>query len=60
MSKISLVGWVEEEKVFLNMIDDRNKTSHIYDKDTANEIFLRIKQDYLPAIKGILNKLSCR
>ncbi len=54
------VGWVTEEHVFLNMLEDRNKTSHIYDQATASEIFRRIKDDYLPAMKGVLNILSCR
>ncbi|MCG2710078.1 MAG: nucleotidyltransferase substrate binding protein [Thermodesulfovibrionales bacterium] len=29
------------------MLEDRNKTSHIYDESTANEIFERIKQKYI-------------
>ena len=52
------VGWIKEEKIFLDMLEDRNMTSHIYDKETSEEIFQRIKIDYLPGIKDILNELK--
>ena len=47
-----------DEVVFLDMLEDRNKTSHIYDKDTAEEIYIRIKDKYLPAIAEVLTKLD--
>lgn len=49
---------IEDEKVFLDMLKDRNDTTHIYDKKTAESIFNRIKLDYIPVIKGMLKKLS--
>lgn len=49
---------IEDEKVFLDMLKDRNGTTHIYDKETAESIFNRIKLDYIPVIKGMLKKLS--
>lgn len=52
------IGWIESETVFLDMLEDRNKTSHIYDKETSEEIFGRIKNKYLPAIEGVLNRLK--
>ncbi|MBU0694088.1 MAG: nucleotidyltransferase substrate binding protein [Candidatus Omnitrophica bacterium] len=48
------IGWIREEKVFLDMLEDRNKTSHIYDQETAQEIFERIKERYFQAIEGVL------
>ncbi|MBU0502009.1 MAG: HI0074 family nucleotidyltransferase substrate-binding subunit [bacterium] len=50
--------WFTDEKVFLNMLEDRNKTSHIYDQKTSREVFERIKNDYIPAIERVLLKLS--
>jgi len=50
--------WLSEEKTYLNMLEDRNKTSHIYDQETSREVFERIKSDYLPAIERVLLKLS--
>ena len=52
------VGWLKEEKIFLDMLEDRNMTSHIYDKETSEEIFCRIKNNYLPGIKDILEELK--
>jgi nucleotidyltransferase substrate binding protein (TIGR01987 family) len=49
---------IEDEKVFLDMLKDRNDTTHIYDKETAEGIFNRIKLDYIPVIETILKKLS--
>ena len=52
------VGWVVEEKVFLNMLDDRNKTSHIYDKVSSEKIFNRIKKNYSSEIAKIIEQLK--
>jgi nucleotidyltransferase substrate binding protein (TIGR01987 family) len=51
------IEWLDNEEVFLNMLEDRNKTSHIYDKKVSREIFERIKNDYLLAIEKVLGKL---
>lgn len=49
---------IEAEEVFLDMLEDRNKTSHIYDKEESEKIFQRIKNDYLPQIGKVLDKLK--
>jgi nucleotidyltransferase substrate binding protein (TIGR01987 family) len=48
---------IEDEKVFLDMLKDRNETTHIYDKETADKIFNRIRSDYIPAIENMVKKL---
>jgi nucleotidyltransferase substrate binding protein (TIGR01987 family) len=48
---------IEDEKVFLDMLKDRNETTHIYDKETADNIFNRIKSDYIPAIENVVKQL---
>ncbi|MDD4295196.1 MAG: nucleotidyltransferase substrate binding protein [Candidatus Omnitrophica bacterium] len=54
------VGWINDEQVFLDMMEDRNKTSHIYDKEAASEIFQRIKMQYVKGIKEVLDKLKSK
>lgn len=54
------IGWLKDEQVFLNMLEDRNKTSHLYDKDTSEAILERIKNNYVPAIGAILSELKKR
>ncbi len=39
-------GWLNDETSWLEMLRDRNLTSHICDEDTAREIYQRIKNNY--------------
>jgi len=39
-------GWLEEESVWLSMLEDRNKTSHTYDEESARKIYMNIKVYY--------------
>ena len=43
-------GILLEGEILLDMLNDRNKTSHIYDEHTASEIFGRIKRSYVLVI----------
>ena len=52
------LGLIEDEEIFLDMLEDRNKTSHIYNKETSEEIFERIKSNYITAIEKALDKLE--
>jgi len=52
--------WFDNEELFLNMLEDRNKTSHIYDSKTSREIFQRVKKDYVSAIEKILLRLKTK
>jgi len=53
------LDWLgDNEEVFLNMLEDRNKTVHIYDEKTSRQIFTRIKEDYVGAIETVLEKLA--
>ena len=47
-----------DEKMFLDMLEDRNTTSHIYDKETSEKIFNRIKKDYLSVITKLIKQLK--
>lgn len=50
--------WLDNEGLFLNMLEDRNRSSHIYSKKTSREIFERIKNSYVPAISRVLAQLK--
>ena len=50
--------WIVDENQVLNMLEDRNKTTHIYDKATAQEIFDRIRNAYLGIMKDLVEKLE--
>ncbi len=39
---------IESADVWMDMIQSRNKTSHTYNENTANEIFGKIINDYFP------------
>jgi len=52
------IGWLREERVFLDMLEDRNRTSHIYDREGAEAIFDRIENGYVQAIGEVLEKIE--
>lgn len=52
------IGWINKQEVFLNMIDDRNRTSHIYNEDMARKIYDHIKAEYLTILKDVLIRLE--
>jgi len=49
--------WLNEEQVFLDMLEDRNRSSHIYDKNEADKIFNRIKERYIIVIEKLIENL---
>lgn len=49
-----------DEQVCLDMLEDRNKTTHTYDDAESQKIFQRIKEKYLVQMEGILGKLEQR
>lgn len=38
--------WLQDEKVWIQMLQDRNRTSHVYEEEIAREIFSRIPDYY--------------
>lgn len=52
------IGWIEDAEVFLDMLEDRNKASHLYDKATSEEIFQRIKTVYIGHIEKLIKKIK--
>ncbi len=50
---VNLIG---NEHIWIQMLKDRNMTSHTYDEKLADEIYLRIKL-YVPELRHLLNKI---
>jgi nucleotidyltransferase substrate binding protein (TIGR01987 family) len=52
------LGWLEEENVYLDMLDDRNLTSHIYEKGVVEQILQRVRARYVASIGTVLEQLK--
>jgi nucleotidyltransferase substrate binding protein (TIGR01987 family) len=51
-------GWIIEEDSFLDMLADRNKTSHIYSREESQKIYDRITKQHIPLIKALAQRLQ--
>jgi len=51
-------GFLEDDEIVLDMLADRNKSSHIYDEHVADEIFQRIKEVYVEYLGKIPENLK--
>ena len=53
-------GLIDDDEIVMDMLDDRNKSSHIYDEKISEEIFERIKEVYVDSINSLIEKLASR
>lgn len=51
-------GFLTDGELLLDMLEDRNKTSHIYNEATAIDIFQRIKEKYIEAFENNIQKFQ--
>jgi|DewCreStandDraft_4_1066084.scaffolds.fasta_scaffold02884_3 nucleotidyltransferase substrate binding protein (TIGR01987 family) len=51
-------GMIKDEKLLLEMLEDRNKMSHTYNKDLSEKIFLNIKAKYVLLFEQLLKNLK--
>lgn len=54
-------GWLPDEAGAIDMLEDRNNMSHIYDKRTAGEIYGKIKsahKDYIMKVYENMHELA--
>lgn len=51
-------GIISEGEIWLQMLQDRNRTSHTYDEECALEIFENIKNIYLNPIKKLVENIE--
>ncbi len=50
-------GLIKDEEVFLDMLEDRNQTSHIYSEEITREIVRRIKKSYLSKLTELSKEI---
>ena len=50
------LGWVDDDALWLRMLDDRNRTSHSYNEAVAEEIFSRLPE-YAAALRAFRARL---
>lgn len=53
------IGWIDDEKKWLELLDARNMTTHIYDEKMVLEIYNTIKVNHV-AISLLIEKLSIK
>lgn len=51
-------GMITNGDVWMDMIKSRNKTSHTYNEETADDIFMKIIQQYLDAFLQFRNTME--
>jgi nucleotidyltransferase substrate binding protein (TIGR01987 family) len=51
-------GFLTDGETILDMLEDRNKTTHIYDEITAGEIYDRIRDRYVSTIAGNIERFE--
>jgi nucleotidyltransferase substrate binding protein (TIGR01987 family) len=52
------LGLISDGENWMDMLMSRNKTSHTYNEETANEICLAVTNDYYPLFKQLRAKLE--
>jgi len=58
MQKAFRIDLIEDDEIFLQMLHDRNLSSHLYDKNTSRDLYENIKNKYLPVINNLFKKLD--
>lgn len=48
---------ITDGNLWIEMLEDRNRTTHCYDEETIDEIFDKIKHQYFVAMLGLKNTL---
>lgn len=51
------IGIINNDVIWVDMLKDRNQTSHVYNEDVARNIFARICTDYLQELQELCNAL---
>jgi len=51
-------GIIEDGEIWMDMINDRNLASHVYDEETANNLYNAIKSNYYFQFNKLNEKLN--
>lgn len=58
MRKAFSAGLIDDDSAWIDILNSRNLTSHVYDEETAQKIFEDIKTKYITQFDALINKLS--
>lgn len=58
MKKAYADGLINDEVIWIDLLNARNITSHIYDEGTATQVFEKIKNAYYPAFLKLIKSLQ--
>ena len=58
MRKAYSAGLIENEQGWIELLNARNLTSHIYDEETAQRVFAMIQDDFLPLFRQLADALE--
>lgn len=50
LKKAYQIGWIADELIWLQMLKDRNETSHVYQEEMADKIYQHIRT-YVPVLE---------
>lgn len=56
--KAYVSGVIDDDKLWLSLINDRNKISHVYNENMADDIAYRIKHEYVDAIGKMIENIN--
>ncbi|AUI38324.1 nucleotidyltransferase [Geobacillus stearothermophilus] len=51
-------GLIQDGETWLRMLEDRNRTSHTYDEETAMDMYERIRTHYIPLFDRLLDEMK--
>ena len=51
-------GMIDDDEIVLDMLEDRNRSSHIYDEEEATRIFERISKVYVNVLEKMIEELA--
>ena len=60
LKKAFEIGIIENGHDWMDLLQDRNLTAHIYDEQKANEMGLLIRNKYFPILKALQNTFKLK
>ena len=58
LKKAYINNLISDDIVWINLLEDRNSTSYIYNEAVADEVAKRIVEKYVDAIEELVNNLE--
>lgn len=58
IKKAYQTDYIDNEEIWLSILNDRNLTSHIYDENQAKAVYERISTQYIKEFETLENKLK--